>query len=246
MRAPYGKTKKLADKYTATARNLQNNIMKEFWDENRKAFVNGVYRNGKPDNRISHHAQYWAILTGLFPEQHIDNLFANILPNIPYYYDDISYEKGYEMLAYSKAGKVKEMWNYLSRTFGDWKAKGHSRFPENLSPNAPRDSQLVFYGRPYGLSLCHGANGAPIVVGILNGIIGFSQSETLPSTYMFNPELLHLNYIQASIPVKEGVISLNLNREGKSTITIPSDCRIRICGKTFNKKGTYSFSLCKH
>lgn len=240
------KDKKLADKYTATARNLQNNIMKEFWDENRKTFVNGVYRNGKPDNRISHHAQYWAILTGLFPEQHIDNLFANILPNIPYYYDDISYEKGYEMLAYSKAGKVKEMWNYLSRTFGDWKAKGHSRFPENLSPNAPRDSQLVFYGRPYGLSLCHGANGAPIVVGILNGIIGFSQSETLPSTYMFNPELLHLNYIQASIPVKEGVISLNLNREGKSTITIPSDCRIRICGKTFNKKGTYSFSLCKH
>ncbi len=237
------KDKQLAAKYTATAKALRENIMKEFWDEDRKAFVNGVYRNGSQDSRISHHTQYWAVLTDLFPEEHVNNLFANVLPNLPHYFDDISYEKGYEMQAYAKAGKIKEMWNFLNKTFGAWKAEGHSRFPENLSPNASRDRKLVFYGRPYGLSLCHGANGAPIIVGILNGIIGFCQSETKSNVYMFNPELLHLNHLQTRIPVKEGFIRLCLNREGKSTITVPSGCRVKICGNTFSKAGTYTFRL---
>lgn len=237
------KDKKLAERYSIAAKELRDNIMNGFWDNDRKAFINGFDRKRKQDKRISHQAQYWAILTDIFPVQYLDNLFDKVLPAIPHYYDDISYEKGYEMLAYAKAGKVKEMWDYLNRTFGKWKSGGHSRFPENLSPGAPRERQLSFYGRPYGLSLCHGANGAPVTVGILNGIIGFSQSKESADTYLFQPELLHLGHVKARIPVKEGFIYLNLNREGTSTITIPSHCHVTICGQTFTKEGTHSFTL---
>lgn len=219
----------LADRYRKLARNLKKKIFEHFWDDDRKVFINGTMNdNVTVDKRISHHAQYWGILADIFPEEHYDNLFENVLPNLPNYYEVVSYEKGYEFLAYAKAGRIKELWDHIYGVFGDWMDQGHTRFPENFMMNASRARQLVFYNRPYGLSLCHGANGVPVVVGALNGLIGFSQSSMKTNEYTIKPELLHLKWIHSRIPVKEGYIVLKLNAEGESTIDIPAGCTVRI------------------
>ena len=240
----------LADRYRKLARNLKKKIFEHFWDDDRKVFINGTMNdNVTVDKRISHHAQYWGILADIFPEEHYDNLFENILPNLPNYYEVVSYEKGYEFLAYAKAGRIKELWDHIYGVFGDWMDQGHTRFPENFMMNASRARQLVFYNRPYGLSLCHGANGVPVVVGALNGLVGFSQSSVKPNEYTIKPELLHLKWIHSRIPVKEGYIVLKLNAEGESTIDIPAGCIVRIIKKTgkkplvLRKQGGYSFRL---
>lgn len=240
----------LADRYRKLARNLKKKIFEHFWDDDRKVFINGTMNdNVTVDKRISHHAQYWGILADIFPEEHYDNLFENVLPNLPNYYEVISYEKGYEFLAYAKAGRIKELWDHIYGVFGDWMDQGHTRFPENFMMNASRARQLVFYNRPYGLSLCHGANGVPVVVGALNGLVGFSQSSVKPNEYTIKPELLHLKWIHSRIPVKEGYIVLKLNAEGESTIDIPAGCTVRIIKKTgkkplvLRKQGGYSFRL---
>lgn len=240
----------LADRYRKLARNLKKKIFEHFWDDDRKVFINGTMNdNVTVDKRISHHAQYWGILADIFPEEHYDNLFENILPNLPNYYEVVSYEKGYEFLAYAKAGRIKELWDHIYGVFGDWMDQGHTRFPENFMMNASRARQLVFYNRPYGLSLCHGANGVPVVVGALNGLVGFSQSSMKTNEYTIKPELLHLKWIHSRIPVKEGYIVLKLNAEGESTIDIPAGCTVRIIKKIGKKplvlreQGGYSFRL---
>lgn len=240
----------LADRYRKLVRNLKKKIFEHFWDDDRKVFINGTMNdNVTVDKRISHHAQYWGILADIFPEEHYDNLFENILPNLPNYYEVVSYEKGYEFLAYAKAGRIKELWDHIYGVFGDWMDQGHTRFPENFMMNASRARQLVFYNRPYGLSLCHGANGVPVVVGALNGLIGFSQSSMKTNEYTIKPELLHLKWIHSRIPVKEGYIVLKLNAEGESTIDIPAGCTVRIIKKIGKKplvlreQGGYSFRL---
>ena len=240
----------LADRYRKLARNLKKKIFEHFWDDDRKVFINGTMNdNVTVDKRISHHAQYWGILADIFPEEHYDNLFENILPNLPNYYEVVRYEKGYEFLAYAKAGRIKELWDHIYGVFGDWMDQGHTRFPENFMMNASRARQLVFYNRPYGLSLCHGANGVPVVVGALNGLIGFSQSSMKTNEYTIKPELLHLKWIHSRIPVKEGYIVLKLNAEGESTIDIPAGCTVRIIKKIGKKplvlreQGGYSFRL---
>ena len=240
----------LADRYRKLARNLKKKIFEHFWDDDRKVFINGTMNdNVTVDKRISHHAQYWGILADIFPEEHYDNLFENILPNLPNYYEVVSYEKGYEFLAYAKAGRIKELWDHIYGVFGDWMDQGHTRFPENFMMNASRARQLVFYNRPYGLSLCHGANGVPVVVGALKGLIGFSQSSMKTNEYTIKPELLHLKWIHSRIPVKEGYIVLKLNAEGESTIDIPAGCTVRIIKKIGKKplvlreQGGYSFRL---
>lgn len=240
----------LADRYRKLARNLKKKIFEHFWDNDRKVFINGTMNdNVTVDKRISHHAQYWGILADIFPKEHYDNLFENVLPNLPNYYEVVSYEKGYEFLAYAKAGRIKELWDHIYGVFGDWMDQGHTRFPENFMMNASRARQLVFYNRPYGLSLCHGANGVPVVVGALNGLIGFSQSLMKTNEYTIKPELLHLKWIHSRIPVKEGYIVLKLNAEGESTIDIPAGCTVRIIKKIGKKplvlreQGGYSFRL---
>ena len=240
----------LADRYRKLARNLKKKIFEHFWDDDRKVFINGTMNdNVTVDKRISHHAQYWGILADIFPKEHYDNLFENVLPNLPNYYEVVSYEKGYEFLAYAKAGRIKELWDHIYGVFGDWMDQGHTRFPENFMMNASRARQLIFYNRPYGLSLCHGANGVPVVVGALNGLIGFSQSSMKTNEYTIKPELLHLKWIHSRIPVKEGYIVLKLNAEGESTIDIPAGCTVRIIKKTgkkplvLRKQGGYSFRL---
>lgn len=244
------KEKALAGKYRKLAQNLKKKIFEYFWDDERKAFINGTMNdNVTIDKRISHHAQYWGILAGIFPEEHYDNLFENILPHLPNYYEVVSYEKGYEFLAYAKAGRVKELWNHIYGVFGDWMDQGHTRFSENFMPNASRARQLVFYNRPYGLSLCHGANGVPVVVGALNGLIGFSQSAVKTNEYTIKPELLHLKWINARIPVKEGYIGVKLNAEGESMIEIPKGCTVKVISKGSHKplilkqEGKYKFKL---
>ena len=240
----------LADRYRKLARNLKKKIFEHFWDNDRKVFINGTMNdNVTVDKRISHHAQYWGILADIFPEEHYDNLFENVLPNLPNYYEVVSYEKGYEFLAYAKAGRIKELWDHIYGVFGDWMDQGHTRFPENFMMNASRARQLVFYNRPYGLSLCHGANGVPVVVGALNGLIGFSQSSMKTNEYTIRPELLHLKWIHSRIPVKEGYITMKLNAEGESIIDIPEGCTVSIIKKSsrkplvLKKAGEYTFKL---
>ena len=240
----------LADRYRKLARNLKKKIFEHFWDNDRKVFINGTMNdNVTVDKRISHHAQYWGILADIFPKEHYDNLFENVLPNLPNYYEVVSYEKGYEFLAYAKAGRIKELWDHIYGVFGDWMDQGHTRFPENFMLNASRARQLVFYNRPYGLSLCHGANGVPVVVGALNGLIGFSQSSMKTNEYTIRPELLHLKWIHSRIPVKEGYITMKLNAEGESIIDIPEGCTVSIIKKScrkplvLKKAGEYTFKL---
>ena len=244
------KDKPLANKYKNLAEKLKKNIFKHFWDAERKAFINGTMNDATTvDTRISHHAQYWAILADIFPVEDYDNLFDNILPNLPRYYETVSFEKGYEFIAYAKAGRVKEIWDFMYRVFGDWMDQGHTRFSENFMPNASRADQLMFYRRTYGLSLCHGANGVPAVVGVLNGLIGFSQSDHKPNEYTIKPEMLHLEWISSRIPIKEGFITIKLNKNNESTIEIPAGCIVNIVTKSnnknikLNKAGTYNLKI---
>ena len=223
---------------------LKASIFEHFWNEDKGLFINGYKQNGELDEGISHHAQYWAILAGLFPEERYDDLFAS-LPQIPHYRSDVSYEKGYEFLAYSKARRVEEMWDFLFAVFGDWLEQGHTRFPENFSYLKSKNEQLVFYNRPYGLSLCHGANGVPGIVGVLNGIAGFSQSDNDYSHYTLQPDLIHLEWANIEFPVKEGKIRLQLTGDGTNVIEIPAGCRVdHIDGNgkktALTRQGTYN------
>lgn len=218
----------LARNYKKRAALLKHNIMAQFWDEKRGAFINGIRVNGEIDMRLSRHAQYWAILTDLFPKEYVNHLFDKVLPAIPYYKEWISYEKGYELLAYIKADKIAEAYELLNEVWGDWLKQGYTRFPENFSLGSSVAQQLSFYERPFGLSLCHGANGVPPIIVALYGIIGFSQDISGKAIYTIRPQLLHLDWVKARIPIKEGFIEVYIRKDGTCDVKAPKGCRVNV------------------
>ncbi len=240
--------KKLAREYNEKSVQLRENIIKHFWDKENKTFINGYYPNGEKDNRISHHAQFWGIYTGMFPDYAYKNLFENILPKMSYYQETYSIEKGYEYLSFAKANQVDKVMSIINNVWGDWVDKGFTRFPENIFPNAERQKQLSFYNRPFGMSLCHPCNGVPPIIAILHGILGFSQSDQKINEYYFKPNLVDLKWVDARIPVKEGFIGLHIDNENNCFIEIPENCSVNLLDfKTskvkmeIDKAGKYEF-----
>ena len=151
-------------------------------------------------------------------------------------------------MAYVKAGRTRDIFPFLNAVWGEWLDQGYTRFPENFSPYASVKEQLVFYNRPFGLSLCHGGNGVPPVIAVLNGLLGFSQSDRDISEYSLAPQLMDLDWVKARIPVKEGFIKLNIQRTGTSTIDIPAGCVVHLYNKgtasqkkVLRKAGHYEF-----
>jgi len=227
-----------AKHFAAKADALRQSIMDHFWDSGRKAFINGYSPEGPRDERLSHHSQSWAILAGLFPEDAIDNLFDKVIPEMDYYKKDISYEKGYEALSYAASGRTGQFVQLLKDVWGRWLDMDNTRFPENFKLESPLSEQISFYGRPYGLSLCHGANGAPPIIAAVYGVLGLRQESA--DTYSFQPDLIGMDWAKGRIPVSQGFIEVDLKADGPSTVTIPAGCKLRIGKKLYTKPGTYT------
>ena len=236
--------RQLAAHYETKAAQLRQSIMRCFWNAGQQAFVNGYLEDGTLDRRVSHHTQYWAVLANMFPKKSLDHLYTDILPKLKNYKTNVSYEKGYEFLAYIKAGRVREMTDLLKEVWGGWLNEGFTRYPENFSIKSTRAQQLSFYGRPYALSLCHGANGAPPVIAAFRGILGFQQDVRHPGQYTFRPQLLDMSFAEGTIPVKEGTIKVHFSANGKSTLTVPSGCEVTVTLKGMHKiftQGNHTF-----
>ncbi|MBQ0006864.1 MAG: glycoside hydrolase, partial [Alistipes sp.] len=231
--------------YADKAAELKKNIMSCFWDDTRKAFINGYRYDGTRDDRISHHSQNMAVYTGIFPEQYTDHLYDVTYPSIEGYQDDISYEKGYEAISYARCGKTAQFVSLLKKVWLRWLETGHTRFPENFKINETLPRQYEFYNREFGLSLCHGANGVPPILTALYGILGFSVNETELSEYSFAPDLIGMEYVSGKVPVVQGYICVDFHSDGSGTVTVPAGCTVKVnfAGKQmkFTKEGKYSF-----
>ncbi len=218
----------LAETYTARADFLEKSIKDCFWDADRRVFINGLRLDGTRDERISHHSQYWAVLTGLYPETEYGHLFEGVYPSIPDYIGDVSFEKGYEAIAFAKAGYTAEFIDIMKKIFGVWLEKGHTRFPENFMVGESEAKQLEFYDRPFGLSLCHGANGVAPVCTVVYGLFGFRQDMEHPGEYTVSPKLSGLKYMKGYFPVKEGRITIKVAEDGKVQVDAPDNCTVRV------------------
>lgn len=218
----------LAEKYSQKATLLEKSIKDCFWDADRKIFINGLLLDGTRDERISHHTQYWSVLTGLYPTKEYKHLFEEVYPAIPNYLDNVSYEKGYEAIAFAKAGYTPQFIEVLKKVWGYWLKKGNTRFPENFQINESEAKQREFYNRPFGLSLCHGANGTPAVTTIIYGLFGFQQDMDHPGEYTISPKLYHLKHMKGYFTVKEGKITIEVQENGNIHVDAPENCKVII------------------
>lgn len=237
----------LSAHYKDKALALEESIRSCFYDKVSGGYYNGFLKDGSLDRRLSHHTQYWGIFTGMISPQTASSLLRDAVLSLPHYKENVSYEKGYEAVAWAKCGMSGLFIDEVLRpVFLRWLDSGYTRFPENFRVFDDEDSQLTFYKRPYGLSLCHGANGSAVPITVLYGILGLQRDIEHPQVPLFKPDMMGLNRIEAEVPLYNGkLLKMTLVRDGESVVTVPEGERVRfvIHGKEEMLKGgkTYTF-----
>ena len=107
--------------------------------------------------------------------------------------------------------------------------------------NESYQKQLEFYSRPFGLSLCHGANGVPPIATALYGVLGFQQNSL--DEYTLTPDLIGMSYASGRIPVSQGYIEVDYQAGKNAKVTVLAVCTVTVNfeGRTakYTKPGTY-------
>lgn len=218
----------LAARYADVAARLRSSIVRVFWDEAQGAFINGLDRSGARDARFSTFAQTWGILLDLVPEGKTAGLFNAVYDNPRSRARNISMQAYYELMAYTKAGRFPKALDYLKKNWGWMLDNGFTRFIEDIRPyDGPRE-RLMFYGRPYGLSLNHGWTGATAVSLPMRGTLGLRVIEPGYRLCELRPNWKIFDWVKVTIPTPHGSLALDYSREKGAELEVPEGVRIRM------------------
>lgn len=204
----------LADRYGSAARKLRQSIREHFWEPSEGAFINGLDRDGAPDRRFTSFAQVNGVLFDLAAPSEWDSMFSRVLENPARRARNFSVSQPWEFLAYAKAGRVRESVARLRSAWGGSLDRGYSRFPEDIRVGDTPEQQLVFYGRPFGNSLCHAWAGAAPVLGLVRGVLGIWPTEGGHQRCRIAPRLGGLEWARGSVPVPSGDIRVEIDSRG--------------------------------
>ncbi len=217
----------LARRYERNADRLRDAIRSAFWDEKRGAFINGLTRSGQRDERLSLYAQAWGLLTGLVAPGDIQRTVVAMATLDPRP-KNLSTSTYWEYLAYLKAGRFDLALAPLRRHWGLMLEQGLSRFIEDIRPDDDEKERLVFYNRPYGLSLNHGWTGAAAVSILMRGALGLNLLEPGYRRIELTPNWRSFSRLMLTIPTPLGNLSINYDRGVTEILEMPAGMQVKL------------------
>lgn len=183
----------LADAYLQQAIKIKDAVKANFFDEEK-----GLYADTPMKLTYSEHPNILAVLTGENESKKLmDNMLADTTLSPSSYYFDF-----YKMEALLKSGKGDSYTEHL----GSWKTMldlGLTTFAERSDPTR---------------SDCHAWSASPLYH-FLSIVAGIRPSEAGFKKVKITPHLGNLAWIEATMPHREGNISLKLNQGPNQTMT---------------------------
>ena len=117
----------------------------------------------------------------------------------------------YELEAMSAMGEqafvLKEMKSY----WGGMLNLGATSFWEEYNPSKTGTEHLAMYGRKFGKSLCHAWGASPIYL-LGKYYLGVKPTSAGYATYVVEPNLGGLQWMQGKVPTPDGDIELNVTQ----------------------------------
>lgn len=191
--------------YRALAAKVRTTIDRTAWDDAR-----GLYR-ANPDgkNVFGRQANIFAVVFGMVDSARAarigDELACDALPPVgtPYVF-------GWELIALARTGHRQAFFDGLERVFGGMLDQGATTFWEGYDAAAKGDKHYVFYGRPWGKSLCHVWSAWPAVL-FVSEVMGVRPTSDGWKTWERKP-LCECPNLGAKIPTPQGVLTLGPDR----------------------------------
>ncbi|WP_430932592.1 hypothetical protein [Saccharicrinis sp. 156] len=185
----------LRQKWEQKANLTQQSIIDNCWDEDKQLLAD------TPDKDVfSQHANILAVLSHSFPAEKQKELMQRVVNNkeiapASYYFDF------YKVAALKQVGLGNLYFSGLS-VLSDLIDNGFTTFPEKFDPSR---------------SDCHAWSASPLFY-YYASIAGIAPTESGFKRFEMRPSLGELDYIEGKMPLRDGFISFNLKKKGKSGI----------------------------
>ena len=197
-------------RYRALAEDMKGKLYSVYWNERKQALVHSRV-NGQPTDNVTRYANMFAIFFNYFGESQKQAVKKSVLLNDSIQKITTPYMRFYELEALCALGEqtyvLKEMKDY----WGGMLNLGATSFWEEYNPAKKGVEHLAMYGRPFGKSLCHAWGASPLYL-LGKYYLGVKPATPGYMSYIIEPKLGGLSWMQGKIPVPGGAIEVFCSR----------------------------------
>jgi hypothetical protein len=131
----------------------------------------------------------------------------------------------YVALALFRAGRQQQAVDLIRSYWGGMLDLGATSFWEAFDPQASLDDALDFYGRPFGLSLCHAWSGGPAML-LPAYVAGVRPAEPGWAKVVIEPDLGDLEWLNCVVPTPYGLIQVRADRGQRPQYFVPEGVEV--------------------
>lgn len=206
------------DVYSDKAEKLKENIIKDYWNDEKGAFIDS-FESGK--NFVSRQTNVFAVLFGFADQKQTDSIIKNVFENYALPQITTPYFKLYELMALCKVGKIREAQDYINSYWGGMLKLGATSVWEAFDPSKNGDEHLEMYGEPYGKSLCHAWGSGPILL-LLENCAGVRPTSIGANTFEVKPNHGNYSSFNAVVPMRDGTVTVKYNENTYEVVSTVS------------------------
>jgi len=200
-----------AENYDRAAKALKNKIFDLYWNQKKNALVHSRIADQPTDN-VTRYANMFGIFFDYFtPEQKLA-VKEHVLLNDKIAKITTPYMRFYELEALCALGEQSYVLKEMKSYWGGMLKLGATSFWEEYNPDKKGVEHLEMYGRPFGKSLCHAWGASPIYL-LGKYYLGISPDSPGYETYIIQPNLGGLEWMEGKVPTAKGDIYLYMNKK---------------------------------
>lgn len=198
-----------AASYTSLAADLKAKLFSIYWNEQKQALVHSRVDGQQTDN-VTRYANMFGIFFNYFTEQQKQAVKKSVLLNDNIQKITTPYMRFYELEALSAMGEQDVVLKEMKSYWGGMLNLGATSFWEEYDPTKTGTEHLAMYGRKFGKSLCHAWGASPVYL-LGKYYLGVKPTSAGYATYVVEPNLGGLQWMQGKVPTPDGDIELKMS-----------------------------------
>ena len=198
-----------ASQYKSLAADLKKKLFSIYWNQQKQALVHSRV-DGKQTDNITRYSNMFAIFFDYFNEQQKQAVKKSVLLNNNIQKITTPYMRFYELEALCAMGEQNYVLKEMKDYWGGMLKLGATSFWEEYDPTKKGVEHYAMYGREFGKSLCHAWGASPIYL-LGKYYLGVKPTSAGYNTYVVEPNLGELQWMQGKVPTPDGDIELRVS-----------------------------------
>ncbi len=203
--------KDAASQYNALAVDMRKKVFDVYWNDQKQALVHSRV-NGKQTENVTRYANMFSIFFDYFTESQKQQVKKTVLLNDNIQKITTPYMRFYELEALCAMGEQSYVLKEMKDYWGGMLKLGATSFWEEYNPDKKGAEHYAMYGREFGKSLCHAWGASPIYL-LGKYYLGVKPTSAGYATYLVEPDLGGLQWMQGKVQTPKGEIELYVSKE---------------------------------